>query len=591
MALAAWQSTVVDESGDVQANAQIEVRAESSGGLAALYSDRDGLVSIGNPITAGDDGFVRFYTAGNALRIVATKGAFSRTWRHVSVGTLGERDTLPGSLLEIEITDAEIAVGVTPVNYAYAPDDSRRQGIIADNATNNDAAIARFCSVMAAQGGGNMYFRGEDAILINDDIELPSNVTVYCETWIKRSGTGGTYDAIFVGVPGATDITLFNPKLDCDSQAGMNCIIMRADNLRFKVIGGELKNCVHDKGGKLGGRAINIEAGVTDPDIPKSSVVTGVNIHDCYMAIALSGGDTQEDANCVLSAITVENCEVLIGLFGNAAGYPHDGDSMSYIVSGVIARNVGASTTYTRDHGIICADRGCNVLLSNIYVFNDSVYGTSATIAAVLYGDFANVHVSNFVYDGAAASIYTGYAWQEADSISDGGHVTQRNKWQITVNGTLPDTIVLGIDTANRFINSDLDFRITTLSNNRAITGSCDNKVSVFMRLYEATNNTLWEGFLNDFSASFQLDDTQNKRIQIGGVSTFDNNGVPFTLGFDTAGYQLVNGDEAIGLAIQDGISTPATVAGRATIYVDGSDGDLKCRFGDGTIKVIVADT
>ena len=44
-------------------------------------------------------------------------------------------------------------------------------------------------------------------------------------------------------------------------------------------------------------------------------------------------------------------------------------------------------------------------------------------------------------------------------------------------------------------------------------------------------------------------------------------------------------------LALRDGQTAPATIAGLAQIYVDTADGDLKVRFGDGTIKTIVVDT
>jgi hypothetical protein len=43
--------------------------------------------------------------------------------------------------------------------------------------------------------------------------------------------------------------------------------------------------------------------------------------------------------------------------------------------------------------------------------------------------------------------------------------------------------------------------------------------------------------------------------------------------------------------SIADGVSAPTTTAGLAHIYVDSSDGDLKVKFGDGTVKVIAADT
>lgn len=44
-------------------------------------------------------------------------------------------------------------------------------------------------------------------------------------------------------------------------------------------------------------------------------------------------------------------------------------------------------------------------------------------------------------------------------------------------------------------------------------------------------------------------------------------------------------------LALIDGITAPATYSGFALIYVDTADGDLKIKFGDGTVKTIVIDT
>jgi hypothetical protein len=50
-----------------------------------------------------------------------------------------------------------------------------------------------------------------------------------------------------------------------------------------------------------------------------------------------------------------------------------------------------------------------------------------------------------------------------------------------------------------------------------------------------------------------------------------------------------IAGDGALGL--QDGITAPSTISGVALLYVDTADGDLKVKFGDGTVKTIVTDT
>lgn len=44
-------------------------------------------------------------------------------------------------------------------------------------------------------------------------------------------------------------------------------------------------------------------------------------------------------------------------------------------------------------------------------------------------------------------------------------------------------------------------------------------------------------------------------------------------------------------LGIVDGVTAPSTVSGVAQIYVDSADGDLKVKFGDGTVKTISTDT
>lgn len=132
MPFAAWQATIVDESGDTQELASIEVRREATGALAAIYSDRDGSTPISNPFNADSDGFARFYTAGGAFQIVATLGDFSRTWRHVPIGLAGEYDALPSVKIRYDQTPAEIAAGVTPADYSDPPYNRARYASWAD---------------------------------------------------------------------------------------------------------------------------------------------------------------------------------------------------------------------------------------------------------------------------------------------------------------------------------------------------------------------------------------------------------------------------------------------------------------------------
>lgn len=92
MALARHQFTVADASGNIVPSATITVYDEATAALAAIYSDRAGLLALGNPFTADAEGFAAFYALGGAYRIDATSGLFSRTWRYVGIGTASERD-------------------------------------------------------------------------------------------------------------------------------------------------------------------------------------------------------------------------------------------------------------------------------------------------------------------------------------------------------------------------------------------------------------------------------------------------------------------------------------------------------------------
>jgi len=106
MVLAVHQFSVVDDNGNVVPNASIEVRQEITGSpIATLFSDRAGVVSLGNPFNADGEGFAQFFVAGGAYRVTATSGALTRVWRYVAVGTAAEfdvEDFLPaGSSLDL----------------------------------------------------------------------------------------------------------------------------------------------------------------------------------------------------------------------------------------------------------------------------------------------------------------------------------------------------------------------------------------------------------------------------------------------------------------------------------------------------------
>jgi hypothetical protein len=77
--------------------------------------------------------------------------------------------------------------------------------------------------------------------------------------------------------------------------------------------------------------------------------------------------------------------------------------------------------------------------------------------------------------------------------------------------------------------------------------------------------------------------DTGNIRIDSAGPA-----GVEFR-GLSAA--DTITGFTMREMALIDGTTAPSTRAGYATIYVDTADGDLKVKFGDGTVKTIATDS
>ncbi len=76
-----------------------------------------------------------------------------------------------------------------------------------------------------------------------------------------------------------------------------------------------------------------------------------------------------------------------------------------------------------------------------------------------------------------------------------------------------------------------------------------------------------------------------------GCVFTIQKNGLGglMDVADDLSNVTVVDNDAT--LAIADGVAIPDAIVGRAFIYVDTNDGDLKVKFGDGQVKTLATDT
>lgn len=116
MTLARHQITVQDLYGNVVPGVHVEVRAEVPGQpLATLYSDRDGLVGIGNPFDADSEGIAYFHVLGGAYKIrvyTGTSGAptTEHIQRYVAIGLNSEFDTITTDNFATDVIDTDVSL-------------------------------------------------------------------------------------------------------------------------------------------------------------------------------------------------------------------------------------------------------------------------------------------------------------------------------------------------------------------------------------------------------------------------------------------------------------------------------------------------
>lgn len=240
--LSVWQATIVDESGNVQSGASVQVLLETTGAPAAVFSDRNGTLPTTNPLTTDTHGLVRFYAAGGSYRIDATRGAFTRTWRHVAIGLLGELDNLPESYIKYERTPAEIAAGVTPTNYAKLPGDPERYGTNTTPGTTDMSAALTAANAQAAQPGGA-------PIICNSVLHVPSKVTITGPFKTPRIRCFSVTSMVVFG-PGTVEAILpewWGAKADATANgaSGTNCTLAVAAAIRATTENGDGDTVIH----------------------------------------------------------------------------------------------------------------------------------------------------------------------------------------------------------------------------------------------------------------------------------------------------------------------------------------------------------
>ena len=266
----------------------------------------------------------------------------------------------------------------------------------------------------------------------------------------------------------------------------------------------------------------------------------------------------------------------------------------------------------TLEHGLYLADSDrVNVTNGNIYNAGQLEpatvpQGTGFKIAACT--DIAANNVQTFL-SYAYGCIVEGYITKSADRINFNNVSAQGGA--IGYSGLRITNYVNGLNILGGFYRGE--YGITNFSSDgigipqniyfsdvRAQGGT-----SFGLRVYYGSNVNVFGGqYISGTTNTIFIDATagtvnifSNAVVTNGGTNTFgysiDSSGnlIPIkstqTIGDTTYPVDSIVSNK---LAISDSITAPSTLTGYAQIYVDSTDGDLKVKFGDGTVKTIVTD-
>ena len=253
-----------------------------------------------------------------------------------------------------------------------------------------------------------------------------------------------------------------------------------------------------------------------------------------------------------MNGVYVDNAENVV-ITGNSIDTTTDstGDDGNGVRVGNTARLIISNNVIgnTADRGIFTQSN------TEAAVFNNCFYST----AGVDWEDSSSTFLSteNTSHQLSGQGNFTG-----ATSFPNKSLVVAA-KGATTGNGTYGGSIAFG--------------RINTASPRAAVTA------------YETSSN------FEQIGLSFWTHDSTSASADMVHKLTLDHAGnlYPFAdsaynLGVSYRAWAKTYTDQ---LNIADGISAPATETGRAVIFVDSADGDLKIKFGDGTVKTIVTDS
>lgn len=538
---AAWveQTQELIESWNVQSAALIEYVDTVAAGIGTSVEDA---IAAQAAAEAARDLAEQYASQAEAIQDVAVSGIVNNpnsTLRETLETLFASEADIVAVSASLTALSEDIGLQIAALDQQYVkPRSQAAPGPVAplpwinvvDYGAVTTAGVDNTSAITAAFAAGLNVIIPEGVFEISAHLPIRSGQTVRFDGWLKVVNPEANFEApitlstMFNGFP-AVGVTIINPLIDLNNAPGANGIIIRDQSSDVQVIGGRIRNAVHQKGGYLGGRAINIEAGTGDSSTPSNVNIMGVNIDNCYAAVSVQGSASYPEKNVRISNLVVNNCESLIQLHGNAAGFPHSGNVSGCFITGITAYNVGKSLTYNRAHGIINSNRGSNAHISGVKVYNTPTYSESGYgVGAVIHGEISNVILEDVEIESTLSNIVNISSWSETDAPGQFKFGSRGNRIKIVHRGTATNTINYsfsynpalsgGEGDANPF-NNIFDIDTWAISSDRVIPNTVMTYPDMYIKLYSASNKAKMDGFVIDFGS--QLISTFAGQTTIGG--------------------------------------------------------------------------
>ncbi|MFE8154125.1 glycosyl hydrolase family 28-related protein [Brenneria goodwinii] len=445
--------------------------------------------------TVGTDSSSKVVFADSTLDM--TSGVGSKSYVSDALLRANLADSTGAELIGYQL-DAKNTVLRTLADKAAEVLSVKDFGAIGDGKTDDHAAIQHLLDYVATRGGGVIVIPySSTPYCISDTIKLYNDTILICQGWLKVIADT-SFDAAVSGVPGACNWRVYGLKVDANHIPAQGGLYLRRNNCGCYADVVQVINASHDKRNS-GGRAVCFEAGVKAKLYGARRSSIGVIIaKDCYNALTVGGGsDIQQTPTFHVGTVLAENCETVVNLFGNEAGYPHPSSAMSGVIDTVVAYNCGASTTLLRRHGIINSDRGSNVTFGKIVVANTAEYtaGVKYPPYSLLYGDFYSVRVLDASVEAELVVPVAFFRYAEQDRITDDNFTTLDCDFRIRVRGSCLYAANASLSSDEKVQNTHLNIHIDgSITGSTILPPTMQGKTTVFLRLWQSSQRARIEG-------------------------------------------------------------------------------------------------